>query len=45
MNVVFLGWWIDAKTWDMMGKRAPCHVLTDELCAFMKHYRLLRRPE
>lgn len=44
MNVVFAGWWIDAKTWDMMGQRAPCYVLTRELRRFIEKHRLLRPP-
>ena len=35
MGVVFHGWWIDAKTYQMMGRRAPCFELSDELVRFI----------
>jgi len=41
MNVVFRGWWIDAKTYSMMDQRAPCYELTPELNQFMQKHKLL----
>ena len=39
-GVVFYGWWIDAKTYQMMGRRAPCFELSDELIRFIDAHNL-----
>lgn len=39
-GVIFYGWWIDAKTYQMMGRRAPCFVLSDELVRFIDAHDL-----
>lgn len=41
-NVVFPGWWIDAKTFSMMDQRAPCYELTPELNQFIQKHNLFR---
>jgi len=39
-GVIFHGWWIDAKTYQMMGRRAPCFELSDELIRFINAHNL-----
>jgi hypothetical protein len=41
-SVVFHGWWIDAKTYSMLGQRAPCFELSDELKRFIEGHKLRR---
>ncbi|NNC88127.1 MAG: hypothetical protein HKN82_06665 [Akkermansiaceae bacterium] len=44
-NVVFPGWWIDAKTYSMMGRRAPCFELSGELERFIREHELMTSSE
>jgi hypothetical protein len=39
-GVIFHGWWIDAKTYEMMDRRAPCFELSEELERFIKAHHL-----
>lgn len=44
-NVVFLGWWIDAKTYSMMDRRAPCFELSTELEHFIEEHDIMRKSK
>jgi len=40
MGIIFHGRWIDAKTYQRMGRRAPCFELSDELTRFIDTHDL-----
>ena len=44
-NVVFHGWWIDAKTYALMGRRAPCFELSDVLQEFIRSRNVVLKDE
>jgi hypothetical protein len=39
-GVIFHGWWIDAKPYEMMDRRAPCFELSDDLIRFIHAHNL-----
>ena len=40
MGVIFHGRWIDARTYSMMGRRAPCFEISGELSRFIETHKL-----